>query len=540
MDNGRAPGRGAGRWPLRAGVSALALSFVFQPSLAQRLDPKSGPESLTIDATVDGRKKRMGISLDANYRWLYNDDQKACDSGDKAEMEGCYLQGLDREHYEDTYGIFAGVDDPTEVRLQYAAIGKYNTKPNYGTRLFLTDMESDEGNGYYNFKLVGSEISFTLDLSNVPAGMNAAVYLISMDPMGNQGATYPDGQTNEAGWKRGVGYCDAQCPKDLFFTQDVGYHEQGRVMSCCPEMDLFEGNRFAAAMTAHPCSTVSRTTCDTNTSECTNPCDTDGADVNLFRRWGPHKSLFQLLDLQKPVTIRTRFIDEGGIMTKIEQVYEQEENGKMVQKFNMTIDDQPIAEQKKLFDEPNVFADVGGVAKMGDAMDRGMVLSLAIWADPDSNMNWLDSCMQNISKFDCSLHPTFDSTDVFWEAWREQPGAWRGPVDVYPHLNTSFESQTITLSYPYVPMWMKTQTPFQCAKTVGSFDCSAVKYGFSVKDIQIRSLHPSSFPWFWMVAVAVALLVGGGAIYMMTRGADGHKGLLSGSDSEGYSSSSSA
>lgn len=157
----------------------------------------------------------------------------------------------------------------------------------------------------------------------------------------------------------------------------------------------------------------------------------------------------------------------------------------MVQKFNMTIDDQPIAEQKKLFDEPNVFADVGGVAKMGDAMDRGMVLSLAIWADPDSNMNWLDSCMQNISKFDCSLHPTFDSTDVFWEAWREQPGAWRGPVDVYPHLNTSFESQTITLSYPYVPMWMKTQTPFQCAKTVGSFDCSAVKYGFSVKDCDV-------------------------------------------------------
>mmetsp|Transcript_75410 Transcript_75410/g.208786 ORF Transcript_75410/g.208786 Transcript_75410/m.208786 type:complete len:402 (+) Transcript_75410:1-1206(+) len=401
-------------------------------------------------------------------------------------------------------------------------------------------MDSDDGSGYYNFKLVGSEISFTMDLQDVPAGMNAAVYLISMDPLGNLGATYPHGQANEAGWKRGVGYCDAQCPKDLHFVQDQGYYEQGRVMSCCPEMDLFEGNRFAAAMTAHPCSTLSQSTCDTNTTECTNPCDTDGADVNLFRRYGPQKAIFELVDLKKPVTVRTRFIDDSGTLTRIEQVYEQEEGGQMVQKFNMTIADASIAEQKVLFDEPNDFADVGGVAQMGLAMDRGMVLSLAIWSDGGSNMNWLDSCMENVSRYNCSMHPRFNSSDIFWDAWPGAAGAWRGPVDVFPNVSTSFESQTTTLSYPYIPTWMKTQTPFQCESALGKFDCSKVAYGFAIRDIQIRSLHPGRFPWFWLVVGAVALLVAGGIAYVMTRGPDGEKGLFSGSDSEGYTSSSSA
>jgi len=40
-----------------------------------------------------------------------------------------------------------------------------------------------------------------------------------MDHLGNLGATYGDGNANEAGWTRGLGYCDAQCPTDLHFVQ---------------------------------------------------------------------------------------------------------------------------------------------------------------------------------------------------------------------------------------------------------------------------------------------------------------------------------
>jgi cellulose 1,4-beta-cellobiosidase len=53
--------------------------------------------------------------------------------------------------------------------------------------------------------------------------MNAAIYLVSMDPLGNLGAMYEDGNTNQAGWTRGTGYCDAQCPTDLNFVQGL-YH----------------------------------------------------------------------------------------------------------------------------------------------------------------------------------------------------------------------------------------------------------------------------------------------------------------------------
>ena len=42
------------------------------------------------------------------------------------------------------------------------------------------------------------------------------------DTLGNLGAEYDDGETNEAGWMRGVGYCDAQCPTDLNFVQGSG------------------------------------------------------------------------------------------------------------------------------------------------------------------------------------------------------------------------------------------------------------------------------------------------------------------------------
>ena len=65
---------------------------------------------------------------------------------------------------------------------------------------------------------------FTVDLSKVPAGTNAAIYFVAMDQYGWQGATYSDGNVNQAGWTRGLGYCDAQCPTDVKWAQDWGWN----------------------------------------------------------------------------------------------------------------------------------------------------------------------------------------------------------------------------------------------------------------------------------------------------------------------------
>ena len=51
------------------------------------------------------------------------------------------------------------------------------------------------------------------DVSNLPCGLNGALYFVAMDADGGM-AKY---STNKAGAKFGTGYCDSQCPRDLKF-----------------------------------------------------------------------------------------------------------------------------------------------------------------------------------------------------------------------------------------------------------------------------------------------------------------------------------
>lgn len=170
----------------------------------------------TID--IDGVTSKTGVMLDAQWRWVHTPDYETCgdSAGDAAFNEACLIQGLDSDTYKSSYGI--SVDpEANAVTLKYASVGNFSgAQPTYGNRMFLTDLSSntDEGGGgggggagdngsggYRSFDLLGKEISFTADLSQVPPGMNAAVYLVSMDRFGNLGQTYPDGSVNQAGWK---------------------------------------------------------------------------------------------------------------------------------------------------------------------------------------------------------------------------------------------------------------------------------------------------------------------------------------------------
>lgn len=485
----------------------ILLAWAVDVLLSQQIDPKGAVqvEGDTFLAELDGESHRLGVVLDANYRWLYDSASKTCSLANESSQESCFLQGSDKKSYQGTYGIFVGADPKnTEVGLGYAALGQYASTPNYGSRVFVTDMDA-AGGGYYLFKLINRELSFTINLRNVPAGMNAAVYLVSMDSLGNLGAESRSGVKNAAGWTRGVGYCDAQCPTDLKFVQNLGWREPGTVMSCCPEMDLFEGNRLSAAMTAHPCTADVQSTCDTSAENCTNPCDTDGADTNLFRRYGPGHAFFELIDTQKPIKVRTQFFaNDMGLLARILQTYEQ--SGRS---FSMNITDAGVAEQKRIFGEANKFAAVGGLAQMGTALEKGMVLTLAIWSDAGANMNWLDSCASNATKsgYECANHTNFTGKSDFQEAWNQAPGAWRGPVDYYPDFASSFASRTVRFTYPSIPEWMVEQGPFQCSLGVDSkYDCSTVSYGFAVSDIKVSPLEHAPVKrvsWFGRLLIGV-------------------------------------
>lgn len=58
----------------------------------------------------------------------------------------------------------------------------------------------------------------------------------------------------------------------------------GSFGTCCAEMDIWEANNNAAALTPHPCSTAGQTRCSGD--HCvrdTGLCDADGCDFNSFR-----------------------------------------------------------------------------------------------------------------------------------------------------------------------------------------------------------------------------------------------------------------
>ena len=111
----------------------------------------------------------------------------------------CALDGAD---YSGTYGITTSGN---------ALTLKFVTGSNVGSRVYLLAPGSDTE--YQLFKLKNQEFSFDVDMSQLPCGLNGAVYLVEMDADGGM-AKFP---TNKAGAKFGTGYCDSQCPHDIKF-----------------------------------------------------------------------------------------------------------------------------------------------------------------------------------------------------------------------------------------------------------------------------------------------------------------------------------
>ena len=103
----------------------------------------------------------------------------------------------------------------------------------------------DSENTYKQFKLKNAEFTFDVDVSDLPCGLNGALYFSAMDADGGM-SKYP---SNKAGAKYGTGYCDAQCPHDIKFIAGEANVEgwnsttaTGKYGSCCMEMDIWEAN----------------------------------------------------------------------------------------------------------------------------------------------------------------------------------------------------------------------------------------------------------------------------------------------------------
>ncbi|KAG6809595.1 hypothetical protein H0H92_015615 [Tricholoma furcatifolium] len=318
----------------------------------------------------------------------------------------CALDGAD---YESTYGVTTSGDALT---LQFVT---ESSQKNVGSRLYLMSSNTE----YELFSLVNQEFTFDVDVSNLPCGLNGALYFTSMDADGGM-AKYP---TNKAGAQYGTGYCDSQCPRDLKFIAGeanvAGWTPSsnnantgiGNTGACCPEMDVWEANSISAAVTPHPCTVSDLTTCNTTAcggtdspdSRYASVCDPDGCDFNSYRMgdttfYGPSMTV----DTTKTFTVVTQFISSDGTssgsLSEIRRIYVQ--NGVVIQNSNTNIAGMAtynsITEdfcdaQKAAFGDETDFQSKGGLTQMGDALSAGMALVLSLWDDYSVDMLWLDS-----------------------------------------------------------------------------------------------------------------------------------------------------
>ena len=198
---------------------------------------------------------------------------------------------MSQSDYRNTYGITT--DNSGSMTLKFVTEGQYSK--NVGSRTYLVD---ESGQNYYMFKLKNKEFTFDVDVSELPCGLNGALYFVEMEKDG--GLHYPG---NTAGPAYGTGYCDAQCPHDIKWINGEANCEDwsgsdndvnagmGHYGTCCFEFDIWEANSQSSAYTNHPCDVEGQYRCEgveCGDNESDNRfdgvCDKDGCDYNHWRQ----------------------------------------------------------------------------------------------------------------------------------------------------------------------------------------------------------------------------------------------------------------
>jgi cellulose 1,4-beta-cellobiosidase len=367
--------------------------------------------------------EEANATLDAHWRWIHGKQcygeqcwsSGNCYTGDdwdkekcpdpKTCAENCVLEGVTEKLYDSTYGVKA-IKGGVEL--------KFMSGQNVGSRLYLTHAGGEK---YKLFKLKNREFSFDVDVSTLACGINGAVYFSEMEADGGKAGR------NKAGAKYGTGYCDAQCPHDVKFMKgDANIIEWnstthfGKYGACCAEMDIWEANRAAEALTTHPCNITGTHVCtgiecggkpDEFEHRYKGVCDKDGCDFNPYRDGDADffgEGSKYAVNTEKPFTIVTQWITsdgtDSGDLTEIRRLYVQD--GKIIKNSaasilpgsdskDVSITDEYCDAQKAAFGDPNQHKAKGGLKAMGEALDRGMVLVLSLWDDSISRMLWLDS-----------------------------------------------------------------------------------------------------------------------------------------------------
>lgn len=408
---------------------ALALALLVPPYSTQQVghlnDNSFVPLSVsTCDPSGTCTKAVNRITMDATWRWTHahntnescflpnnfavpihypawdifqpsvNSWNKGLCSDKEKCVETCSLEGIQLPDWENVYGV-SSLNDKDGLKLKYVTKSPGSTT--VGTRLFMLSAADDAK--YEMFELRNREFTVTVDVSNLPCGVNGALYFVEMEEDGGLSSTSVSSSSgnNKAGPAYGTGYCDAQCFRTYPFPggqantddNEGSFRKWG---SCCGEMDIWEANSVSTAFTTHPCVKPGYYRCENK--ECADEvCDKIGCTINALKDGGRKfygRGPDFHLDTTKPMTVITRFITEDGTddtqVKRIKRIYVQD--GKVISG--------EAANHHHTLSEVGCKDAYGGMNEMSGALSRGMVLAMSVWdAKNDttkSNMNWLDQC----------------------------------------------------------------------------------------------------------------------------------------------------
>ncbi|KAG9029228.1 hypothetical protein FS837_003605, partial [Tulasnella sp. UAMH 9824] len=406
---------------MRAFLSATILSII-STATAQKVGTlqAEAPLSLAWSKCVSGgtcTTQAGKVVLDAEWRWLHywQPSYDNCygpggwnyvycpPNNPPLCAQNCALEGAG---YSSTYGV---TTSGNSITLRYVTQGSSGSS--IGSRVFM--LSATDNTKYEIWKLLNKELTFDVDASNLPCGVKGSLYFVEMDADGGKAKYSP----NLAGAKYGTGYCDAKCNKNLWINGEANVIGWSAPVdpnyvpyygSCCGEVDLFEGNQYASAFSAHPCTVSGQTRCHTG-SDCSEPdsasgvCDADGCDWNSYRLGATSfYGLSKTVDTSKKFTVVTQFITsdgtDNGQLVEIKRFYLQ--NGVVIQNnspaiasipnTNKSIKDSFCSAQKTVFGETDYFAYKGGLTSVGNSLKRGGVLVFGITDDQDRNLQWLD------------------------------------------------------------------------------------------------------------------------------------------------------
>lgn len=169
--------------------------------------------------------------------------------------------------------------------------------------------------------------------------------------------------------------------------------------ACCNEMDIWEANALAQTHTPHPCTVDRAVHKCLGETECGQPegvCDKWGCAYNPYAHgFKEYYGRDLTVDTNRKFTVVTQFVTDNGrddgTLSEIRRVYVQD--GRVIKNQAVTVGGTVRDSITDGFCKATAewTQKRGGLAEMGKALGRGMVLIFSLWADDYGFMNWMDS-----------------------------------------------------------------------------------------------------------------------------------------------------